>query len=162
MFQINQIYEYVLGKFIYKIVHNCFPGFNSCCYAHIYERHNYPSRITTNNDLTTTSSTISPARRSTQYTGRRLSNNINKEIIPSVLSNIQKILTGSSYAVIYVFPVPYPRNAFLNFCCLCYHVSLEIIGCCCCWYCYCWCFCFFSVLFVHVLRYLFGSLCGLI
>ena len=56
IFQINQIYEYKLGKFMYKIVHNCFPSFISNCYSHINERHNYPNRIAANNNLTTTSS----------------------------------------------------------------------------------------------------------
>jgi len=45
IFQIYQIYEYELGKFMYKIVHNFFPSFS--------ERHNYP----TSNNLTKTSST---------------------------------------------------------------------------------------------------------
>ena len=56
MFQIYQIYENELGKFMYKIVHNCFPSFISNCYSHINETHNYPTRISTNNNLTTTSS----------------------------------------------------------------------------------------------------------
>jgi len=56
IFEINQIYEYDLGKFMYKIVHNCFPSFISSCYSYINERHNYPTRIATNNNLTTTSS----------------------------------------------------------------------------------------------------------
>jgi len=56
MFQINQIYEYEPGKFMYKIVRNFFPSFFSWCYSHINERHNYPIRIVTDNNLTTTSS----------------------------------------------------------------------------------------------------------
>ena len=80
IFQINQIYEYELGKFMYKIVHNCFPGFTSNCYSHINETHDYPTRISTNNNLTTTSSKKSLTRRSIQYTGPRLWNNIPKDL----------------------------------------------------------------------------------
>jgi len=80
IFQINQIYEYELGKFMYKIVHNCFPSFISNCYSHINGRHNYPTRIATNNNLITTSSKKSLTRRSIQYTGPRLWNNIPNDI----------------------------------------------------------------------------------
>ena len=76
IFQINQIYEYELGKFMYNIVHNCFPSFISNCYSHINEIHNYPTRIATNNNLTTTSSKKYLTRRSIQYTGPRLWSNI--------------------------------------------------------------------------------------
>ena len=76
IFQINQIYEYELGKFMYNIVHNCFPSFISNCYSHINEIHNYPTRIATNNNLTTTSSKKYLTRRSIQYTEPRLWNNI--------------------------------------------------------------------------------------
>ena len=80
MFQIYQIYENELGKFMYKIVHNCFPSFISNSYSHINERHNYPTRIATNNNLTTTLSKKSLTRRSIQYTGPRLWNNIPKDL----------------------------------------------------------------------------------
>jgi len=80
IFQINQIYDYELGKFMYKVVHNYFPSFISKCYSHINERHNYPTRIATNNNLTTTSSKKSLTRRSKQYTGPRLWNNIPKDL----------------------------------------------------------------------------------
>jgi len=80
IFQINQIYEYELGKFMYKIVHNCLPSFISNCYSHINERHNYPTRIATNNNLTTTSSKNFLTRRSIQYTGPRLWKNIPKDV----------------------------------------------------------------------------------
>jgi len=83
IFQINQIYEYELGKFMYKIVHNYFPSFISCCYSHINERHNYSTRIVTNNNLNTTSSKktlirrsiphrVSGVTRGTQFPGRRV------------------------------------------------------------------------------------------
>jgi len=105
IFQINQIYEYELEKFMYKIVHNCFPSFISSCYSHINETHNYPTRISTNNNLTTTSSkktltqdhTIHRTKALEQYSQR-----LKKQIIPSLLSNIQKIFTGSSCVVIYL------------------------------------------------------------
>jgi len=65
---------------MYKIVHNCLPSFISNCYSHINERHNYPSRIATNNNLTTTSSKNFLTRRSIQYTGPRLWKNIPKDV----------------------------------------------------------------------------------
>ena len=70
IFQIHQLYEYALRKFMYKIVHNCFPSFISNCYSNINERHNYPTRIAINNNLTATSSKKSLTRRSIQYTGQ--------------------------------------------------------------------------------------------
>jgi len=45
----------------------------------------------------------------------------------------------------------------LNYTAVCYRVSFEIIG-----YCSCWRCCCFSVSFVYVLRYLFGSLWSLL
>jgi len=80
IFQINQVYEYELGKFMYKIVHNCFPSFICNYYSHINETHNYPTRISTNNNLATTSSKKSLTRRSIQYTGPTLWNNIPKDV----------------------------------------------------------------------------------
>ena len=79
IFQINQIYECELGKFLYKIVHKCFASFISCCYSHINVRRNYPIRIATDNNTTTTSSKKSLTRSSVQYTGPRLWNNIPKD-----------------------------------------------------------------------------------
>jgi len=79
---------------MYKIVHNCFRSFISSCYSHINERHNYPTRIANNNNLTTTSLKKSLTRRSIQYTGPRLWNNIPKDL--------RNIFTGSSYVVIYL------------------------------------------------------------
>jgi len=106
IFQITQIYEYELGKFMYKIVHNSFPSFISNCYSHINERHNYPTRIATNNNLTTTSSkkifntkiyTIHRTKPLEQYSQR-----LKKQIIPSLMSSIQKIFTGSSCVVMHL------------------------------------------------------------
>ena len=54
--QINQIQEYELRKFMYKIVHNFIPGFISCCYSDISDRHNYLTIIASNNNFTTISS----------------------------------------------------------------------------------------------------------
>jgi len=108
IFQIYQIYEYELGKCMSRIVHICFPGIIACCYAHVNERHNYPTRIATNNNHATPSSKKYLTRRSIQCTGLRLWSNIPKDlkkwIIPGILSNMQKILTGSSYAVIISLP----------------------------------------------------------
>jgi len=80
IFQIHQIYEYELRLFMYRIVSSCFPSFISCCYTHIYERHNYPTRKATNNNLTTTSSKKTLTRRSVQCTGPRLWNNTPKDL----------------------------------------------------------------------------------
>jgi len=65
---------------MYKIVHNCFPSFISICYSHINEIHNYPNRIATNNNITTTSSKNSLTRRSIHYIGLRLWKNIPKAL----------------------------------------------------------------------------------
>jgi len=85
---INHIYEYELGHFMYKIVHNCFPTFISCCYSHVNDKHNCPTRIASNNSLTTTSSKQSLTRRSIQYTGPRLWNNIPKYLGNKSLPNL--------------------------------------------------------------------------
>jgi len=72
IFQINQIYEHELEKFMYKIIRNSFPSFISWCYSHINDRHKYPTRIATHNNTTATSSKASLTRRSEQYTWPRL------------------------------------------------------------------------------------------
>ena len=91
IFQIQQIYEYQLGNFMHKIVHNLHPCHISQLFTLIANTHNYSTRIAVNKHLSTISASNSLTQRTVQYCGPRLWNNIPIDLKEKALPVFRKL-----------------------------------------------------------------------